>query len=73
MGATDDRDYRAYFSSYGECVDIFAPGVDVLSTVIGSPTATATWSGTSMATPHVAGKSCFQHYNFKYYNKHGKC
>ena len=55
VGATNPEDDRASFSNYGSCVDIFAPGVNVLSTFIGSPTATETWSGTSMATPHVAG------------------
>ncbi|XP_072036869.1 aqualysin-1-like [Amphiura filiformis] len=55
VGATEHRDHRAYFSSYGSCLDIFAPGVNVLSTMIGSPRATAISSGTSMAAPHVAG------------------
>ena len=46
---------KASFSNYGKVVDIFAPGVDVLSCWIGSDDATAEIDGTSMATPHVAG------------------
>jgi cerevisin len=55
VGATDVNDRKASFSNYGKCVDILAPGVNVLSAWIGSNTATNSISGTSMATPHVAG------------------
>lgn len=55
VGATSSSDARASFSNYGTCLDIFAPGVGVTSSVIGSNTATASYSGTSMASPHVAG------------------
>ncbi|KAI5970100.1 hypothetical protein CANMA_000711 [Candida margitis] len=55
VGASTISDERAYFSNYGKCVDIFAPGLNILSTYIGSDTATAYLSGTSMASPHVAG------------------
>ena len=53
VGASTSNDYRAYFSNYGSCLDIFAPGQSITSTVMGS--SSATWSGTSMASPHVAG------------------
>ncbi|THV40761.1 S8 family serine peptidase [Glycomyces buryatensis] len=55
VAASDDSDTRAYFSNFGSCTDIFAPGVDITSTWIGSNSATNTISGTSMASPHVAG------------------
>ena len=55
VGASTLDDSRAYFSNYGKCVDIFAPGLNIVSTYIGSDTATATLSGTSMASPHIAG------------------
>ncbi|KAJ7865184.1 peptidase S8/S53 domain-containing protein, partial [Mycena olivaceomarginata] len=44
-------DARADFSNYGECVDVFAPDLDILSTFIESNTATPSLSGTSMASP----------------------
>lgn len=55
VGASTVGDQRAYFSNHGKCTDIFAPGMNIVSTWIGSNYATNTISGTSMASPHVAG------------------
>ena len=55
VGATTTSDARSSFSNFGVCLDIFAPGSGILSSWFSSDTATATLSGTSMASPHVAG------------------
>lgn len=55
VGATDSTDSRAYYSNYGTCLDLFAPGSSITSSWSTSDTATNTISGTSMATPHVTG------------------
>lgn len=53
VAATDSSDTEASFSNFGSCVDIWAPGVSVLSTKKGG--GTTTFSGTSIASPHVGG------------------
>jgi subtilisin family serine protease len=55
VGSTTTSDSRSSFSNYGTCLDIFAPGSSITSAWYTSTTATNTISGTSMATPHVAG------------------
>ncbi len=55
VGSTDKEDKRSSFSNKGKCVDLFAPGSDISSAWHTSDTANNTISGTSMASPHVAG------------------
>lgn len=55
VGATNNLDQKASYSNFGSCLDIFAPGSGITSAWIGSTTAISTISGTSMASPLVAG------------------
>ena len=55
VGSTTRSDSRSSFSNYGNCLDIYAPGSSIKSAWYNSNTATKTISGTSMASPHVAG------------------
>ena len=55
VGSTTSNDSRSSFSNYGTCLDIYAPGSSITSSWYTSNSATNTISGTSMASPHVAG------------------
>jgi len=55
IGSTDSLDARSYFSNYGRCVDFWAPGSAITSAAHTSDSGSATFSGTSMACPHVSG------------------
>jgi subtilisin family serine protease len=55
ISATNSSDQKASWANYGNCVDLFAPGVSITSAWHTSNTATNTISGTSMASPHAAG------------------
>ncbi len=55
VGATTSSDARASYSNYGKCLDLFAPGSSITSAWYTTNFATNTISGTSMASPHVAG------------------
>jgi serine protease len=55
VAASDMNNARASYSNYGSCVDMFGPGSSITSAWIGSPSATNTISGTSMAAPQVCG------------------
>ncbi|KAJ7292945.1 serine protease [Mycena rebaudengoi] len=59
VGSSNVLDVRAPSSNFGAVVDVFAPGEGVISSWIGSTDATNTLSGTSMATPHVAGVAAY--------------
>merc|ERR1740121_1805223 len=55
VGSTTSTDSRSSFSNYGECTNIWAPGSDVVSASHSSDTGSVSFSGTSMACPHVSG------------------
>ncbi|MEV1115748.1 S8 family serine peptidase [Actinosynnema sp. NPDC049800] len=55
VNASTNTDARASFSNYGTCTDLFAPGQNITSAWMTNDTSTNTISGTSMASPHVAG------------------
>jgi cerevisin len=52
VGATTPNDKMAFFSNYGRCTTLYAPGFDIESAWIGSNNDTKVMSGTSMAAPH---------------------
>ena len=55
VGAIDQFGQESDWSNFGGCVDLYAPGVDVVSLNFANPAGTSVMSGTSMASPHVAG------------------
>ena len=55
VGATTQSDTRAWYSNFGSCIDLFAPGDSIVGAGLESSTAQRTMSGTSMASPHAAG------------------
>jgi subtilisin family serine protease len=65
VGAANADDSRASFSNYGSCLDLFAPGSGITSTWHTSNSAAAALSGTSMATPHVAGAAALHLQNHR--------
>jgi len=60
VGSTDSTDRRSYFSNYGSCVEIWGPGSSITSASHTSDSGTETFSGTSMACPHVSGAAALQ-------------
>lgn len=69
VSATDDKDNRAYFSNWGSCVNIFAPGHFIVAAWKGCDNCYKTLSGTSMASPHIAGVLAVLHSRGNFTNK----
>jgi len=55
VAASGNTDARTMWTNFGACVDIFAPGSSIMSSTFDNDSSSGTKSGTSMATPHVAG------------------
>lgn len=68
VGSSDTTDTMSYFSNYGSCVDIFGPGSGITSAWINGPNSDNTISGTSMASPHVAGVAAKLMWQFPAYD-----
>jgi subtilisin family serine protease len=64
VAATDINDNRAAFSNFGPCVDVFAPGVNILSSSHTATNAYVAASGTSMSAPHVTGTAALWRHKF---------
>lgn len=65
VGAMDIHDRRASFSNHGDCVDVYAPGVAIVSSWIGERNMVKSLDGTSMSAPHVTGMDPSLHFLLK--------
>src|SRR4051794_2010725 len=65
VSAIDYKNKESGFSNYGSYVDLYAPGVNIISSYKGSDTITESLSGTSMSSPHVAGLAAYYISSYK--------